>query len=34
LKPIKANEQLKIDHIDGPYSENIALKKLISNRGI
>ncbi len=34
LKPIKANEQLKIDHIDGPYSENTSLKNLILNRGI
>lgn len=34
LNPIKANDQLKINHIDGPYSENIALKNLILNRGI
>lgn len=32
-KPIKANEPLKIEHIDGPYAENPALKKLILNRG-
>jgi len=31
-KAIKANESLTIDHIDGPYSENIALKQLILNR--
>jgi N-acetylneuraminate synthase len=34
LKPIKANDRLTIDHIDGPYSENSALKSLIFNRGI
>jgi N-acetylneuraminate synthase len=34
LKSIKADEQLTIDHIDGPYSENIALKSLILNRGL
>ena len=34
LKPIKSNEQLKIEHIDGPYSENQALKNLILNRGL
>ncbi len=32
-KAIKANEPLTIDHIDGPYSENDSLKKLILNRG-
>lgn len=34
LSPIKANDQLTINHIDGPYSENIALKNLILNRGL
>jgi len=34
LMPIKANDRLTIEHIDGPYSENAALKSLILNRGI
>lgn len=34
LQPIKANERLTIDHIDGPYSENSTLKNLIQNRGL
>lgn len=34
LTPIKANERLTIDHIDGPYSQNVALKSIIYNRGI
>jgi sialic acid synthase SpsE len=34
IKPIKANELLSIDHINGPYSEDIALRKFILNRGI
>ena len=34
LQPLKADERLTIDHIDGPYSENIALKNLILNRGL
>ncbi len=34
LKPLKANAQLTIDDIDGPYSENPALKSLIQNRGL
>lgn len=33
LKPIKANESLTIEHIDGPYSENPSLKRLILTRG-
>lgn len=32
-KPIKANEALTIEHIDGPYAENNSLKQLIMNRG-
>ena len=32
-KPMKAHEALTIDHIDGPYAENEALKSLILNRG-
>jgi len=31
---IKADEQLTINHIDGPYSENESLKSLILNRGL
>jgi N-acetylneuraminate synthase len=34
LQPIKANERLTIDHIDGPYSETPALKELILGRGL
>lgn len=34
LKPIKADERLTIEHIDGPYGENPALKSLILNRGL
>ena len=34
LQPIRANESLTIEHIDGPYSENQALKNLILHRGI
>jgi N-acetylneuraminate synthase len=34
IKNIKANEALTIDHVDGPYNENVDLKKLILNRGI
>ena len=31
--PIKANEALTINHIDGPYAVNAGLKTLILNRG-
>ena len=34
IKPMKQNEPLSIDHIDGPYSENQTLRKLILNRGL
>lgn len=34
VKPIKANEALTIEHIDGPYSENPGLKSIIMNRGL
>lgn len=34
LRPIKAHERLSIDHIDGPYSDNAALKNHILARGI
>jgi sialic acid synthase SpsE len=34
IKGLKANDKLTIDHIDGPYSENQALKDLILNRGL
>jgi sialic acid synthase SpsE len=33
VKPIRANQPLTIDHIDGPYSENPSLKQRILNRG-
>ncbi|CAM5789210.1 hypothetical protein CCAE64S_02339 [Castellaniella caeni] len=33
-QPIRADEGLMIDHIDGPYSANAALKSLIQNRGL
>lgn len=32
-KPIKANEALTINHVDGPYATNEKLKCLIMNRG-
>jgi sialic acid synthase SpsE len=34
IKPLKANEALTIDHIDGPYNETPALKSLILSRGL
>jgi N-acetylneuraminate synthase len=34
LQPLKANDRLTINHIDGPYSENSSLKSLILNRGL
>jgi sialic acid synthase SpsE len=34
LQPIKADDRLTIDHIDGPYHENPGLKALIQNRGL
>ena len=34
IMPIKSNESLTIDHIDGPYNENPVLKTLILNRGL
>jgi N-acetylneuraminate synthase len=33
-RPIKADEPLTIDHIDGPYNQNPALKELIMRRGL
>lgn len=33
IKAIKANQPLTINHIDGPYAENMNLKKLILDRG-
>jgi N-acetylneuraminate synthase len=33
-KAIAPNEALTIDHIDGPYASNAALKQLILNRGV
>jgi len=32
-EPVKANDPLTIGKIDGPYSENAALRELIENRG-
>jgi N-acetylneuraminate synthase len=34
LQPIKSHERLTIDHIQGPYSQNAALKSLILSRGL
>ena len=34
IQPIQANQALTIDHIDGPYNENLRLKELILNRGL
>lgn len=34
LKPIEVDTPLNIDYIDGPYSENEALRALILNRGL
>lgn len=34
INPIKADESLTINHIDGPYNENPGLKSLILNRGL
>ncbi|MDB5619765.1 N-acetylneuraminate synthase family protein [Tardiphaga sp.] len=31
---MKASDPLTIDHIDGPYAENVALRGLILNRGL
>ena len=33
LKPLKADQQLTIDHIDGPYAENDVLRSRILTRG-
>lgn len=34
IAPIKANEALTVNHIDGPYNENESLRNLILSRGI
>jgi N-acetylneuraminate synthase len=34
ISGIKADDPLTIDHIDGPYSENPNLKKLLLERGL
>lgn len=34
VQPLLVDDQLTINHIDGPYNENQALKNLIMNRGI
>jgi N-acetylneuraminate synthase len=31
---LEPNQPLTIDHIDGPYSENAALRRLIADRGL
>jgi len=31
---LKAGEPVTIDHINGPYSENSSLRKLIEERGV
>ena len=31
---LKANDQLTINNVDGPYSDNSSLRKKISNRGL
>ena len=33
-KPLKANQKLTIEDIDGPYAENQALRSHILKRGI
>jgi len=33
-RQISSNEQLTVDHIDGPYNENPSLRQLILDRGI
>jgi N-acetylneuraminate synthase len=32
--PISKDDQLTIDHIDGPYNENPSLRQLILDRGV
>lgn len=34
LRPLKANDKLTIEHIDGPYSETPSLKTFILDRGL
>ena len=34
IAPLRADEALTIDHIDGPYNSNDRLKQLILNRGL
>lgn len=34
IQPLKSNQPLTISDIDGPYSENESLRKLILNRGV
>ena len=34
IAPIRADEPLTIDHIDGPYSQNQGLRRYILNRGL
>ena len=34
IKPLKANEMLTIEHIDGPYGESKELRKFFMTRGI
>ena len=34
MLPLRADEPLTIDHIDGPYRENATLRRYILNRGL
>lgn len=34
IQPLKADQALTINHIDGPYNENAKLKEIILNRGL
>lgn len=34
VKPLKANDSLTIEHVDGPYGEDATLRKHILNRGL
>lgn len=34
IKAVSAGEAVTIEHIDGPYNENAALRRLIMNRGV
>jgi N-acetylneuraminate synthase len=34
IAPIKANDPLTVEHVDGPYNESPALRAVIKNRGL